>query len=38
MGVEEAYAMFLGVVAEAQDPRDWMLCFLLESRGCTYYA
>lgn len=29
--------MFLRVVVEAQDTRDWMLCFLLESRGCTYY-
>lgn len=30
-GIEEAYTMLLGVVAEVQDTRDWMLCVLLRS-------
>lgn len=30
-GVEEAYTMFLGVVSEAQDTRDCLLCVLLGS-------
>lgn len=33
-GVEKAYIMFLGVIAEVQDTRDCLLCVLLGSNWC----